>query len=384
MATTISELVARLSLDGRGFATGAQAAGAQAESMVSRMNRNAKSVLTLGGTLETASKGFGMLKGVMGGFGIGLAGELIPTIVSGVRSLFGYSAAAEKATEETNKLIDALRAERDLFGKSDADIAEYKIRQKAEELYKETLGVTTKAQLATLVAAQASLHARIAEARGIADTIAALKAEAKAREQAAQIVAGLEEQVALYGKTTEQIKLYKLAQLGASQETLAQAEALTAELAVLRRREESLKAVADAQKRMQEETRRAADEIFKATRTPLEQYEAKLTELSELLGKGAIDWDTYGRAVKGAAKDLTDALSKEAPAAPKLIREGSAESFRSDNRANGQIDAGAKKIVEQLDKQLLQQDKQVRLLGELVTTFQVDPNAIDVSTEFTF
>lgn len=57
--------------------------------------------------------------------------------------------------------------------------------------------------------------------------------------------------------------------------------------------------------------------VYDATRTPAEQLNIELTKLNDLLAKGAIDWDTYGRAVfdaqdrfEAAANGAKDALSE--------------------------------------------------------------------------
>lgn len=61
----------------------------------------------------------------------------------------------------------------------------------------------------------------------------------------------------------------------------------------------------------------AGKAIYDATRTPAEQLNVELTKLNDLLAKGAIDWDTYGRAVfdaqdkfEAAANGAKDALSE--------------------------------------------------------------------------
>lgn len=55
----------------------------------------------------------------------------------------------------------------------------------------------------------------------------------------------------------------------------------------------------------------SAKSVFEATRTPLEQFNAKMQELNTLLQAGAIDWDTYQRAVK-MAQDQLDAADEKA------------------------------------------------------------------------
>ena len=62
-------------------------------------------------------------------------------------------------------------------------------------------------------------------------------------------------------------------------------------------------------RQMAEDTAKAK-RIFEATRTPLEQYNAKIKEYSELAGQGAIDADTFNRAVGAAQTVYEDSFAK--------------------------------------------------------------------------
>lgn len=59
----------------------------------------------------------------------------------------------------------------------------------------------------------------------------------------------------------------------------------------------------EAQERLAKSQEEVA-KIFADTRTPLEQYETTIGRLHELLDAGAVDWDTYGRAVRMAREKL--------------------------------------------------------------------------------
>ncbi len=50
----------------------------------------------------------------------------------------------------------------------------------------------------------------------------------------------------------------------------------------------------------------AGRRVFEATRTPQEQFNSKMEELNKLLEAGAIDWDTYQRAVKLAQDEFDE------------------------------------------------------------------------------
>jgi hypothetical protein len=64
---------------------------------------------------------------------------------------------------------------------------------------------------------------------------------------------------------------------------------------------------AKAAKKSLEDMNAEGKRIFEQTRTPAEQLQARLDRLSELLKSGAIDWETYSRAVKMAQEDMAGA-----------------------------------------------------------------------------
>jgi len=67
-----------------------------------------------------------------------------------------------------------------------------------------------------------------------------------------------------------------------------------------------------------EEQLAAAKRIFEATRTPMERYEVEIDKLNELLEVGAIDWEIYGRAVRQAKEALEGATKEIDEAAMKM------------------------------------------------------------------
>jgi hypothetical protein len=76
-----------------------------------------------------------------------------------------------------------------------------------------------------------------------------------------------------------------------------------------------------------------ATELFTATRNPLEQAEAKVQELNQLLMRGAIDWEVYSRSVYGAAKSLIDLNHAQEARMSGAQEFGSQEAFATINRA---------------------------------------------------
>jgi hypothetical protein len=72
-----------------------------------------------------------------------------------------------------------------------------------------------------------------------------------------------------------------------------------------------------------------AASVFEQTRTPLEKFHNKIGELQGLLETGAIDWDTYQRAVAQASQELI-ALRKNAEQRnPAAIQAGTQEAFKT-------------------------------------------------------
>lgn len=80
----------------------------------------------------------------------------------------------------------------------------------------------------------------------------------------------------------------------------------------------------DTQKRLMEEGK----QVFEATRTPAEQLALQFQHLNELLAAGAIDWDTYQRAVK-QAQDEFDPMAQAAKQAGETIENAFTSAFDS-------------------------------------------------------
>lgn len=86
----------------------------------------------------------------------------------------------------------------------------------------------------------------------------------------------------------------------------------------------------NAAKKKQDEMQQDAKSIFDATRTPMEKYESTIGHLHDLLDAGAINWDTYGRAVRDAKSELEKSAKTDvaSPKAPELMMAGSAAAIR--------------------------------------------------------
>lgn len=104
-----------------------------------------------------------------------------------------------------------------------------------------------------------------------------------------KLVASLRQQIATFGMTSRQAEIFALQQAGASDAVLETARSLDAQLTTMERFNA-----------MQQE----AASIYEQTRTPLEKYENQIGKLGEMLDRGMIDWETYGRAVRSAREQL--------------------------------------------------------------------------------
>ena len=112
---------------------------------------------------------------------------------------------------------------------------------------------------------------------------------------------------------------------------------------------EGAKAAAQKMKEMQAEAAR----IFEATRTPLEQYQATIARLNELLAAGAITQDTYNRAVAQAQDAFQKAEEAGNKARQTMEQIGQSIAWTFSSAFQGLID-GSKKVKDVL-KDLLSQ-----------------------------
>lgn len=203
----------------------------------------------------------------------------------------------------------------------------------------------------------------IAKAKSLsAAAAAARKANAPATESADtdkidQLIAGLEKQAATFGMSATQIALYTAEQLHASDAD--------------RKRISDVRLVIDSMesaKKSHEEMASFAKSTYEATRTPLEKYESQIDKLGDALNAGAINWETYARAVRAANVELykTNAVPSPGLSASGPVRDtkGFTTAFKSgatassplaqiEKNTRAQLDV-AKKSKETLDKMNIQ------------------------------
>lgn len=146
------------------------------------------------------------------------------------------------------------------------------------------------------------------------------EAEKEAARQEAerkQILAGLNDEVLKMVQGEQELTVAKLRRLGATEQEIAQAQALMIQRTQLTAADRELEEATKRQTQLEQEALRgkeklaeAGKRVFEDTRTPAEQLNSELTRLNDLLAQGAIDWDTYSRAVFKAQEDFDEVGKK--------------------------------------------------------------------------
>lgn len=144
--------------------------------------------------------------------------------------------------------------------------------------------------------------------------------DVKALEKVSEALNKLQTDVNQFSMTDVEKKLAEFSAMkGVTPEQIQQYAALLSQMDQL-----------NAAKKKQQEMDEAAKSIYESTRTPMEKYEDEIGKLSDLLNSGAIDWDTYGRAVRKAKDELEKSTKTDVKdaKAPELMLAGSAAAMR--------------------------------------------------------
>jgi lambda family phage tail tape measure protein len=160
--------------------------------------------------------------------------------------------------------------------------------------------------------------AKLAQANAPATTATvqltdAQKEAARQEAERKQILAGLNDEVLKMVEGEQALTITKLRRLGASEQEIAQAQAMMTQRAQLTAADRELDQYTKDQidleqkaKRSKEELAEAGRRVFEETRTPAEKLNAEMVRLNDLLQAGAIDWATYYRAISQAQDDFDD------------------------------------------------------------------------------
>lgn len=140
---------------------------------------------------------------------------------------------------------------------------------------------------------------------------AAREAAERAAKQREEAVRTLEFEARSYGMTAREVALYRLELEGASQAQMARArtalDALDADQAfeaAVRASEDAVKATNLAYNDWLRTLESDAQRVYESTRTAQEQLTASVERYRMMLAAGAIDQETFNRAVAGAEKDF--------------------------------------------------------------------------------
>lgn len=180
--------------------------------------------------------------------------------IAGAKSL-------KKEVDEVAKALADVDEQLALFGQDESFVKAFKL---------EGLGAT---------------NAQLAEYR---DKLAQLE-QLKTGEEIQKTIDALVKERDEFGLTNEQLAIHRLALQGASSEQITFAKSVI----------DSANAAREQQQTIEEGKR-----VFEETRTPLERYEAELAKLNDLLQRGAIDWNTYARALFQAQEKLDETTKK--------------------------------------------------------------------------
>jgi hypothetical protein len=202
--------------------------------------------------------------------------------------------------------------------------------QRASDARAAQLKKEAEARAAETEALRKRVEARQAEERAAAEAEARLKAHLAAveaqKKAEADIISQMQQQIALIGTTTnEETALVEL-RLGAyknfsdatkerildlAREKDAAEETYAAEQKHLQEIEQQARDAADARRKLFDE----GAQVFESTRTPQERHDSEIQRLTGLRDSGAIDEDTFQRAVQQQNEALDAFMAKNRNAA---------------------------------------------------------------------
>jgi hypothetical protein len=169
------------------------------------------------------------------------------------------------------------------------------------------------------------------------DVLKDAKAKFEHAESIRKVSESLETELATMGKSHAEIKRGELIKLGATQADLARFDALVKNVEAEKQAAESIKQIAEAQRKRQEEGSR----VYQDNLTPLEKMSSEVERLGGLLTDGAISWETYAR---GVGKVTDEFLKLNEPELPKLLAGGSAAAVSAVNKASRSQPSGTDAI----------------------------------------
>lgn len=191
------------------------------------------------------------------------------------------------------------------------------------------------------------------------------------------LIRALEEEAGLWGQNAREIDLYRASLLGATEADIQHINWLHDKLDAMK----ALQEAQDALNRLMDEGRR----VWEQTRTPLEAYNLELERLRKLLEAGAIDEETFRRAVEQAKEELErhtktvlDTQMPQIPQRPAVLENPSAREFRFTSGVPGRGLDPMKESNNTLKKIDRSEQFQVGLLRDIRNLLQSPPDAGEV------
>ena len=171
-----------------------------------------------------------------------------------------------------------------------------------------------------------------------------------------------------YGMEADALELVRLAYKGAfkTQAEFDKATRLMWDLRKLKEIEKAGKAQAKAIEDRARSLEQAGKSVFESTRTPMEKYQATLDDLNRLLKAGAIDWDTYGRAVRKAGDEMRSASGASTDvASPAALQRGTQAALTAAISMKARDNPVVKKLDQQIQLQQQDADRQQQIVINL-------------------
>lgn len=164
--------------------------------------------------------------------------------------------------------------------------------------------------------------------KALSDNNAGADTEANrlARERLA-LLSRLQDEVTSLTKGEDELIMSKARALGMNDKELQQLSALLAQRTQLKAADRELEeATREANKQRDDAIRKnkeladSGKRVYDETRTPAEKLNIELARLNDLLAQGAIDWDTYSRAIFRAQDEYDNLTKKGKESTDELIR----------------------------------------------------------------
>lgn len=267
-------------------------------------------------SLEEISKLVGVI--ALAGFGLSRGGPLGALITGGAGALAIYREEIGKwlAVPELKRLLDGEDIGSPKLLSGDDPFADLRSRVESGEIPRVTISDTPTPQPLPIIRPGSDETDKAAERR---------------TKQIQSIIASLQEEAATYGMTAEQIAVYKLEQLGASDAQLAMARALTEKIDLLADEEEAMEASRQAAEEAAEAIHQSRLEDQKLIETLAEEIQLmQLGERERAQERAARQLSTQAteeqreavRNLAGELYDLQDAAKEATFSIEEFAREG--------------------------------------------------------------